>query len=124
MVTKRLTEDAIAHWRAQPLTPPGGERHNSDLAIETTLTLRSVFRLALRQSEGLIGSIMRMLNIELPVPDPTTLIRRGCGLKIHKSEGAERTSPLYIIVDSTGLKLRGAGESLFEKHQTAKRRAW
>ena len=51
-----FTEDAIAHWRAQPRTTPGGQRHYSDLAIETALTLRAVLRLALRQSEGLIGS--------------------------------------------------------------------
>ena len=35
-----------------------------------------------------------------------------------------KTSDLHLIVDSTGLKLRGAGEWLFEKHGTAKRRAW
>ena len=119
-----FTEDAIAHWRAQPRTTPGGQRHYSDLAIETALTLRAVLRLALRQSEGLIGSIMRLLNIDLPVPDHTTLSRRACGLKVHKSTGAERTGALHLIVDSTGLKLSGAGEWLFEKHGTTKRRAW
>ena len=64
-----FTPDAIAGWKAQPRTTPGGQRHYSNLAIETALTLRAVFRLALRQSAGLIGSIMRMLEIDLPVPD-------------------------------------------------------
>ena len=54
-----FTPDAIAGWKAQPRTTPGGQRHYSNLAIETALTLRAVFRLALRQSEGLIGSIIR-----------------------------------------------------------------
>src|SRR5271155_1404699 len=63
-----FTPDAIAGWKAQPRTTPGGQRHYSNLAIETALTLRAVFRLALRQSEGLIGSIVRMLEIDLPVP--------------------------------------------------------
>ena len=119
-----FTDEAIASWKAQPRTSPGGQRHYSDLAIETALTLRAVFRLALRQSEGLIGSIMRMLNIDLPVPDHSTLSRRACGLKIHKPERTGTTRPLHLIVDSTGLKLRGAGEWLFEKHGTTKRRAW
>jgi hypothetical protein len=44
---------------------PGGQAHYSSLAIETALTLRAVFKLALRQSEGLIGSIMRLLAIGL-----------------------------------------------------------
>ena len=93
------SDHAIAGWKAQPRTTPGGQRHYSDLAIETALTLRTVFRLALRQSEGLIGSIM------------SNLARIGRG-------------ELHLIVDSTGLKLRGAGEWLFEKHGTTKRRAW
>jgi Transposase DDE domain len=79
--------------------------------------------LALRQSEGLIGSIMRMLDIDLPVPDHTTLSRRACGLPVQSHRRPE-TGDLHLIVDSTGLKLRGAGEWLFEKHGTTKRRAW
>jgi hypothetical protein len=63
-------EEALAGWRAQPRKTPGGQAHYSSLAIETALTLRAVFKLALRQSEGLIGSIMRLLAIGLPVPDP------------------------------------------------------
>ena len=67
-LTVWVTPDAIAGWKAQPRTTRGGQRHYADLAIETALTLRAVFRLALRQSEGLIGSIMKMLEIDLPVP--------------------------------------------------------
>jgi hypothetical protein len=118
-----LPEEALAGCKAQPRTTPGGQRHYSDLAIETALTLRAAFRLALRQSEGLIGSIMRMLNIYLPVPDHTTLSRRGSGLPVH-DHGRNGTGEPHLIVDSTGLKLRGAGEWLFEKHGTAKRRSW
>jgi Transposase DDE domain len=117
-----FTPDAIAGWKAQPRTTPGGQRHYSDLAIETALTLRAVFRLALRQSEGLIASIMGLLEIDLPIPDHTTLSRRACGLPICKSARIG-TGELHLIVDSTGLKLRGAGEWLFEKHGTTKRRS-
>lgn len=118
-----FTPEAIAGWKAQPRTTPGGQRHYSDLAIETALTLRTVFRLALRQSEGLIGSIMKMLEIDLPVPDHTTLSRRACGLPVCNLARIG-TGELHLIVDSKGLKLRGDGEWLFEKHGTTKRRAW
>jgi hypothetical protein len=57
-LTIRFAEEALAGWEAQPRTTPGGQRHYSDLAIETALTLRAAFRLALRQREGLIGSIV------------------------------------------------------------------
>ena len=78
-----FSDEALAGWKAQPRATPGGQRHYSDLAVETALTLRVVFRLALRQSEGLIGSIMRMMGIDLPVPDHTTLSRRACGLPVQ-----------------------------------------
>ena len=103
--------------------PRRAASRNSDLAIETALTLRAVFRLALRQSEGLIGSITRMLEIDLPVPDHTTLSRPARGLPVPE-RARIGTGDLHLIVDSTGLKLRGTGEWLFEKHGTAKRRAW
>jgi hypothetical protein len=102
-----FTEEALAGWKAQPRTTRGGQPHYSDLAIETALTLRAVLRLALRQSEGLIGSIMRMLEIDLPVPDHITLSRRACGLPVqtHRTE----TADLHLIVDSTGAEVARSG---------------
>lgn len=117
-----FNEETLAGWRAQPRTTPGGQPHYSNLAIETALTLRAVFRLALLQSEGLIGPIMRLLEVDLPVPDHSTLSRRGCGLPVQNIPRSG-TGELHLIVDSTGLKLRGAGEWLFEKHGTSKRRS-
>ena len=76
-LTVWFSEEALAGWRAQPRKTPGGQAHYSSLAIETALTLRAVFKLALRQSERLIGSIMRLLVIGLPVPDHSTLSRRA-----------------------------------------------
>jgi hypothetical protein len=58
-LTVWFTEEAFAGWRTQPRKTPGAQPHYSDIAIETALTLRAVFRLALRQCEGLIGSIIR-----------------------------------------------------------------
>ena len=66
---------------------------------------------------------MNTLEIDLPVPDHTTPSRRACGLPICTLAWIG-TGELHLIVDSTGLKLRGAGEWLFEKHGTTKRRAW
>src|SRR3712207_4480756 len=76
-LTVWFTDAAITAWRAEPRTTPGGQPHYSALAIATALTLRAVFRLALRQTEGLIGSILRLLGLELAVPDHSTLSRRG-----------------------------------------------
>jgi len=66
-LTVWFTEEAIKAWRAEPRTPRGGQRWYSPLAILTALTLRAVFHLALRQTEGLIGSIIQLLGLALAV---------------------------------------------------------
>src|SRR5918995_7275087 len=129
-LTVWFTEAAIAAWHAEPRTTPGGQPHYSSLAIATALTLRAVFRLALRQTEGLIGSIIRLLGLELAVPDHTTLSRRAATLEVPRprsstNAGAGRdVEPAHLLVDSTGLKLCGPGEWLIEKHGTRTRRSW
>ena len=79
-----FTEEAIAAWRAEPRTTRGGQPWYSELAILTALTLRAVFRLGLRQTKGLIGSLMRLLGLDLPVPDHTTLSRRAATLEVPR----------------------------------------
>jgi Transposase DDE domain len=117
-----FTDAAIAAWRAEPRTTPGGQPWYSPLAILTALTLRAVFRLALRQTEGLIGSILRLLGLELAVPDHSTLSRRAETLEVPRPRSG--SGPVHLLVDSTGLKLGGPGEWLVEKHGTKTRRAW
>src|SRR5215207_7785749 len=121
-LTVWFTDEAIAAWKAAPRTTPGGQPHYSDLAITTALTLRAVFHLALRQTEGLIGSILRLLGLDLPVPDYSTLSRRAETLEVPRPRSS--AEPMHLLVDSTGLKLCGAGEWLAEKHGTSKRRSW
>ena len=69
-LTVWFTDAAIAAWSAEPRTTRGGQPRYSALAITVALTLRAVFRLALRQTEGLIGSIIALLGLDLAVPDP------------------------------------------------------
>src|SRR3954447_16570335 len=83
---------------------------------------RAVFRLALRQTEGLIGSVLQLLGLDLPVPDHSTLSRRAETLEVPRPEAG--STPMHLLVDSTGLKLCGPGEWLIEKHGTKRRRAW
>jgi hypothetical protein len=122
-LTVWLTEEAIAAWRAEPRATRGGQPHYSALAIRTALTLRAVFRLALRQTEGLIGSILGLLGLDLAVPDHSTLSRRAEALDFPKPCSRSK-GPVHLLVDSTGLHLCGPGEWLIEKHGTRRRRSW
>ena len=121
-LTVWFTPDAVAAWRAEPRTGRGGQPSYSALAIATALTLRAVFRLALRQTEGLIGSVLQLLGLNLPVPDHSTLSRRAETLAVARPKAGN--APVHLLVDSTGLKLCGPGEWLAEKHGTKRRRAW
>ena len=114
-LTVWFTEAAIAAWKAGPRTSPGGQPVYSALAIATALTLRAVFRLALRQTEGLIGSIIVLLGLDLAVPDHSTLSRRAEMLELPRPRPGCR--PMHLLVDSTGLKLCGPG-------RVAGREAW
>jgi hypothetical protein len=122
-LTVWFTEEAIAAWQAEPRTTRGGQAHYSALAIKTALTLRAVFRLALRQTEGLIGSILQLLGLDLAVPDHSTLSRRAETLEIP-GPCPPSAEPVHLLVDSTGLRLCGPGEWLIEKHGTRRRRSW
>jgi hypothetical protein len=121
-LTVWFSKEAIAAWRAEPRTTPGGQPHYSALAITAALTLRALFRLALRQTEGLIGSIIRLLGLDLAIPDHSTLSRRAETLALGRPPSSGE--PVHLLVDSTGLKLSGAGEWLVEKHGTSRRRSW
>jgi hypothetical protein len=123
-LTVWFTEAAVAAWEAEPRTTPGGQPHYSSLAITTALTLKAVFRLALRQTEGLIGSIIRLLGLALSVPDHTTLSRRAETLEVPRPRSGSEAEPVHLLVDSTGLKLCGPGQWLIEKHGTRRRRSW
>src|SRR5437773_11897141 len=121
-LTVWFTETAIAAWKAEPRTTRGGQPRYSALAITTALTLRAVFRLALRQTEGLIASLLRLLDLDLAAPDHSTISRRGKTLPVSRPRpGSE---PVHLLVDSTGLKLCGRGEWLVEKHAARARRCW
>src|SRR3712207_986746 len=128
-LTVWFTDEAIQAWAAELRTTRGGQPWYSHLAILTALTLRAVFRLGLRQTEGLIGSVIHLLGLDLPVPDHTTLSRRAATLEVPRPrssslDGGSRSQPLHLLVDRTGLKLCGPGEWLIEKHGTKARRSW
>ena len=97
-LTVWFTEAAIATWRAEPRTTPGGQPRYSALAITTALTLRAVFRLALRQTEGL-WLHRPMPGLDLAIPDHSTLSRRAETLEEARPQ---RHQPVHLLVDRQG----------------------
>ena len=122
-VTVWLSPEAMAKWEPAAVGKRGGQLRYSDIAIETALTLRLVFNLPLRQTEGFLRSIFEMMGIDLSAPDHTTLSRRGQRLKVelHRIPANE---PAHLIVDSTGLSIVGEGEWAAAKHGGKGKRGW
>ena len=110
-----LSPEAVDAWKAKPSGRRGAQPKFLDLAIETVLTVRLVFHLPLRQAEGFLGSLFRLMGVELDVPDHTTLSRRGASLDVSLAR-LKNDEPIDLVIDSTGLSIVGEEEWAAAKH--------
>ncbi len=103
-------------WHAPRRTTRGGQPIYAEVAIELVLTLRLVFHPALRQAEGFARSVLRLLGLDLCVPDHSTLSRRGRAFAERQPRAGRSDEPVHVVLDSTGLQVFGQGEWDAEKH--------
>jgi hypothetical protein len=123
-VTFWFDEDVIDAWEHDNDEPKIGRPFTySDTAIECLLALRELFRLPYRQTEGLGRGLVKLMQIELTIPDFTSLAKRAATLGVSL-DIATRQGPIDVVVDSTGLKVFGEGEWKMRKHGKSKRRTW
>lgn len=126
-----IDKDADLGWIYSGMRRPGGKIIYSDKAIEMILKIRSVYHQPLRQTQGMVEGIFRFIGLDITVPDYTTVSRRAKTLKLNVERfqtGVGSLSnpdePVYMIIDSTGLKIYGAGEWHVKKHGVKARRSW
>jgi IS5 family transposase len=123
-ITFWFSDEIIAQWKHDNENQGQGRPFTySDLAIETLLTMREMFRLPYRGTEGFGRWVFRLMKLDLAIPDYTSLCKRAkkldINISIRKAKGK-----IDIIVDSTGLKVFGEGEWKVKKHGWAKHRTW
>ena len=119
-LTVWFDEEAIANWKADKTGKPGGQRVYSDMAIETGLVVRMVYKLAYRQTEGFLHSIASLLGLGIEIPDYSTLYRRSRLLrKKLRIPKAASTQPIHLMIDSTGLRIH-----VGNARKPPKQRAW
>lgn len=121
-ITFWLSEDFEERWRYVGEKQRGSQYDYSQQAILILQTVKNVFRLPNRATEGFMGSVFEMLEISLSVPDHTTLSRRGKGLNVVLPKKV--CGHLDIVMDSSGLKIYGEGEWKVRTHGKSKRRTW
>ena len=110
-------------WHAEPSGKRGGQALYSDAAIQACLTIKVLFGLPLRQTTGFVASLLELAGLDWPVPDHSTLCRRQRTLTVMLPYRGS-PGPLNLLVDSTGIKVRGEGEWHARKHGGARRRVW
>ena len=98
-----LEDAALDHWQT---FGPGGQARYKDTVIQTTLMVRTAFRLALRQTEGLMASVMTLMDLTISAPDHSTISRRAVILPVIRPETVPH-GPLHLLIDST----RKSGDS-------------
>ena len=122
-ITIWFSNQAVVAWTPEKTGRRGAQRKYSDLAIETALTLRLVYGLPWRQTEGFLNSVLGLMRLPLSAPDHTTLSRRSATLDTklkHRPNG-----PIHLVVDSTGLSVHGEGEWATWKYRLGgSRRGW
>jgi Transposase DDE domain len=123
-ITLWISQDAIDAWPPPQTGKRGAQPVYSDLAIETALTLRLLFRLPLWQTEGFLHSILTLMDLTLPCPDHTTLSRRNATVEVRRQIDRAPQGSVCVIVDSTGLKVCGQGEWHAQKHGEKRHKRW
>lgn len=118
-------EKALSQWLEKVRTGRRGASNTySDMAIVTALVLKEVYHQTLRGTQGLLASILQLLGAsDLPVPDYSTLCRRGKALIVSLGVTPNR-GPVHLVIDSTGCKVFGEGEWKVRQHGYSKRRTW
>ena len=118
-----IWSDPDMPWAAKPTGKRGRHPVYSDAADQTCLTMKVLFRMALRQTTGFVESLLRLIGLDWDVPDFSALSRRQKTLAVNIPHRGSQ-GPLHLLIDSTGIKVEGEGEWNARKHGGAKRRVW
>src|SRR6202049_1998831 len=119
-LTLWIEDAALVCWQT---VGPSGQARYREAAIQTSLMLRTAFKLALRQTEGLMTSVLTLRGLTLSAPDHSTVSRRAVTLPVIQPAQVPH-GPLQVLIDSTGLQVHGAGQWLEAKHGAKSRRTW
>lgn len=129
-ITFWFCEEMLGQWYDQSSDRGRGRpRLYSNVVIELMLTLKYLYSLPYRQTQGFTESLLKLMKVERRVPSYTQLQRRSATLEVELAAArttidANRAEAIHVVVDSTGLKVYGEGEWKVRGHGVSKRRTW
>ena len=119
-----FSEDVINNWHPQSNADNHGNQKYSDMVILCGLTLRQLYRLPLRATEGLLQSLVALMKIDdVDVPNYSTLSRRGKTLSVELNI-QPNSKPRHILVDATGIHVIGEGAWKKLRHGESRHQLW
>lgn len=124
-ITVWFDPETVSAWHSiEVIKKRGRPQVYSDLAIECCLTLKALFHLPLRATQGLVDSLLCLMQVPLCSPNYSLLSLRQEKLKLTIPTAKSKKEAMHLVVDATGLKLYGEGEWKVKKHGKEKRRTW
>ncbi len=117
-----VDRESLDSWHHQGPPRWGAKFVYSDVAVQLLLTLRAVFHLPLRATQGMARSVFDLMGLDLAVPHYSTLCRRAATARVELPRRSE--GPVHLVLDSTGMKVYGEGEWKVRQHGYSKRRTW
>jgi hypothetical protein len=119
-----FSNDLAKKWKSKTISfQKGRNKYFSDEVILCALSFKQLFRITLRQTEGLLRSIVQLMKLDLIVPSYTTICRRSKLLKIDLNKNTTNEEK-HIVVDSTGIQVIGEGEWKKLKHGQTRYQVW
>jgi hypothetical protein len=115
-----IEDAALESWR---ICGPGGQARYLDAVVQTSLMMRAAFKLPLRQIEGLMASVLTLMDLTLSAPDHTTVSRRAVKLPVIQPAQVPH-GEVDVLMDSNGLQVYGAGQWPAATHGVKSRRTW
>lgn len=121
-ITLWFSENVQTHWNKLTKKDHGNRRY-SDTVILTALTLRQLYRLSLRSTQGLMESLISLMKLRNEMPCYTTMSRRGRQLKVSLNVQNSKEAR-HVLVDSTGIQIVGEGEWKKLRHGESRHQVW
>jgi transposase len=116
-----ISEEAIQNWTYAGKRNPGGKLLYSDIAIELCLIMKEFYKLAYRQTQGFVDSVFQRMNLDLVIPDYTTISRRASKINVslrNKNLITNSKEAIVVAVDSTGLSIHTQTQWNRMKHKS------
>ena len=88
-----MSDDFEQKWLYVGEKQRGSQFDYTDQAILVMLTVKEIFHLTNRGVEGFVRSLFRLMKVNLPVPDHSTLSKRGKDSKVKLPRHRSVLSP-------------------------------